>query len=95
MVFDGKLYNICGAANNPLTDRIIGFRHGKRYNEAIVGTDSDTRGVTNILFADGHAAGAPRGDLPYLKTTGAALYNWMTGPATQRQIPKYYWNTRQ
>ncbi len=95
LVFDGKLFNVCGSAATAFTDRIIGYRHAKRTNSTIVGGDADIYGTTNVLFLDGHASSVPRIDLPYLKTTTTALFNWYTGTATQRQNSFYYWNVRQ
>ncbi len=95
LVFDGKLFNVCGSAATAFTDRIIGYRHAKHVNSAVVGTDADIYGITNVLFVDGHAASVPRRDMPYQKTTVAALYNWFTGTATQRQNSSYFWNVRQ
>ncbi len=95
LVWDGTLYNYCGSPITPFTQRIFGYRHAKWRNDPTTGTTSDKYGITNMLFVDGHAASVPRGDIPYLKTTNANLYNWVTGTATQREIPNYYWNMRQ
>ncbi len=78
ILFDGFSWN---PHANPL--RLSGLRHGTVNSTASV----FSTGSTNLLYLDGHAAAAPRIELP------ATTNQWIES-LSQSRNPNYHWNAK-
>jgi prepilin-type N-terminal cleavage/methylation domain-containing protein/prepilin-type processing-associated H-X9-DG protein len=91
LLMDGTEWNLF-IINNGATYvwRISGSRHGNWIPGNTV--KSYTTGTCNVLFLDGHCAGANRADLPSDGTLGP---NQMLGTGSQMLNNTYIWNNQQ
>jgi len=70
--------------------RVTGARHGNWVGGS--SAKAYTTGICNVLFLDGHASPANRGDLPSDPTLGP---NQMLGTGSQVLNNTYIWNSQQ
>jgi prepilin-type N-terminal cleavage/methylation domain-containing protein/prepilin-type processing-associated H-X9-DG protein len=95
LLMDGTEWNLfVPTAGNNYLWRVSGARHGNWISGGT--TKSYTTGICNILFMDGHAAPANRGDLPWDATgTVGPGQNQMIGNASYMTSNTYIWNNMQ